>query len=67
MAGLKKYNKQENILKFLKDRKCLNIKCIEIESKVPFTTISLALNGSRDLPEKSIDVIILTLKKYGFK
>ena len=67
MKTLKRLSKQDRIIKFLEDRPCLNIKCLEIECNVPFTTITLAMRKTRDLPEKYLDNIALVLKKYGYK
>jgi predicted transcriptional regulator len=67
MTEKQRQNRQIKILKFLEDRPCISVKCIEEKSGIPLSTIGQAIGGKRDLPMKSIEKIIDELKKYGYK
>ena len=56
--------KTESLVAWLNDRPALNIKKLEEEAAIPFTTITQALRG-REIPEKHWPAIVATLKKYG--
>lgn len=54
----------ETLIQWLEERPSLNVKSIEEEAGIPFTTISQAQRG-REIPVKHWPAIIGTLKKYG--
>lgn len=59
--------KQDKILRFLNDRKCLSVRCLEAEAEIPTSTIAQAKTGNRNIPEEAIEKIEVALKRYGYK
>jgi len=66
MQKTQKKTKTELLVAWLDERPALNIKKLEEEAVIPFTTISQAQRG-REIPEKHWPAIVAVLKKYGLK
>jgi hypothetical protein len=60
----KKKTKTDILVAWLNERPSLNVKSLEEEAAIPFTTITQSLRG-REIPEKHWPAIISVLKKYG--
>jgi hypothetical protein len=64
MISKQKKTKTELLVDWLNERPSLNIKKLEEEASIPFTTISQAQRGW-EIPEKHWPAIVAALKKYG--
>ncbi len=58
--------KSEAIKQWLLKHDLLNIKGIERRCGIPETNLSIAINGSRDIPAKHIPALVNLLKDYGY-
>jgi len=56
-----------DIKKWLIDRSCLSLRCLEREADLPRKTLSHFVNGRRKLSAEHIEKLIPVLAKYGFK
>ncbi|MBA4852082.1 hypothetical protein [Emticicia sp. BO119] len=63
MQANKKYSKE--IITFLKSHPFISVNAIERALDLPFTTLSKAMTGQRDISEKHLWNIILALSSYG--
>jgi chromosome partitioning protein len=57
----------KKIHKFLTERPCLSVNCLEKESGLPPTTLSKFKRNERELNEDHIKKLIPVLKKYGYQ
>lgn len=59
----------ENIQHFFTDRRlrCLSVKAIEIEAKLPAKTLAHFLKGRRLLNSEHLDALIPVLVDFGYK
>ncbi|MEA5138503.1 AAA family ATPase [Arcicella rigui] len=57
---------QELVLKFLRHNPSLSISSLEKEAGIPRQTITRAVNESRIIPEKHLDLLLPVLTKYGY-
>jgi hypothetical protein len=56
-----------DIKKWLIDRPCLSLRCLEKEARLPTKTLSHFVNGRRELNVEHIKKVTEILLKYGFK
>lgn len=56
-----------DIRKWLIDRPCISLRCLEKESELPTKTLSHFVNGRRELNNEHLKKLTKVLVKYGFK
>ena len=52
--------------KWLKERPCLSLRCLEREADLPIKTLDHYVAGRRELNEANKKKLIPVLKKYGY-
>ena len=52
---------------WIANKRALSINMLEKEAELPQGTLRHYLSGSRNLPEKHREALLVVLKKYGFK
>lgn len=59
----------KNIKEFFTERRlrCLSVRSIEVEAKLPLKTLSHFLNGRRLLNSEHLDTLIPVLVDFGYK
>ena len=63
----KKEKDPERIKKYIEDRTCLNVTCLNDQICAPKKTLSHFMQGRRSLPEHHIEPLVKELKRYGYK
>lgn len=57
---------KEKIKKFLTEKTCLKISCIEREAEIPAKSLEHFLSGRRGFKDSHVDKVVPVLKQYGF-
>lgn len=57
----------EVVKEWLKERRCLSLRCLEKEAQLPTKTLSHFVNDRRELNNEHLKKLTKVLVKYGFK
>jgi hypothetical protein len=59
-------DKKQYLINWLEQRKCLSLRCLELQAEIPNRTLSHLINTDRNITENNLKKLLPILIDYGF-